>query len=159
MTETVKIKGDSFNGNGELVAIWESIATCINPSQRLVFYYWKGWHPIAPNDPYEGFGQISFHESLHNGFGVFSDTNLTDWKTTTRKSVIFERISDPPLSPAPSPVKGSEPWSSRKKRYGIHSVWNSSCVIPRREGSQDWRALSRVFLLLVGTENKWWHAA
>ena len=94
MTNTVRIKGTAYRRDGEVSAIWETVATCINPNDRKVFYYWKGWHPSRQNEPYEGFGEISFHESderIDDGVGFFSDTNLTDMKTTTKKSVEFRR--------------------------------------------------------------------
>lgn len=93
----VKIKGSTYSKHGELAAFWESVATCINPGERKIFYYWKGWHPLRPNEPYEGFGEISFQQSanaLETGVGFFSDTNLTDMKSTTKKSTEFRRCED-----------------------------------------------------------------
>lgn len=97
-TSTVKMKGNAYTKAGELVAIWESVASCVNPNERKVFYYWKGWHPSRPNEPYEGFGEMSFHEfsnGIDSGVGVFSDTNVTDMKNTTKKSVEFRRTLAP----------------------------------------------------------------
>jgi len=96
-TSTVKMKGTAYSKEGELAAIWESVAACINVSERKMFYYWKGWHPARPNEPYEGFGEISFHESpggIDSGVGIFSDTNVTDARSTTKKSVDFRRSTD-----------------------------------------------------------------
>jgi hypothetical protein len=93
-TNTVKMKGKAYGKDGMLAAMWESVASCINVSERKMFYYWKGWHPTRPNEPYEGFGEISFHESangIDSGVGIFSDTNVTDVKSTTKKSVEFWR--------------------------------------------------------------------
>ena len=93
-TSAVKMKGNAYSKGGELAAIWESVASCINPSERKLFYYWKGWHPSRPNEPYEGFGEVSFHDStgrMDSGVGFFSDTNLTDMKSTTKKSLKFRR--------------------------------------------------------------------
>jgi hypothetical protein len=94
ITETVKMKAHAYNSKGEVAAFWESVAVCIKPTEGKVFYYWKGWHPLRPSEPFEGFGEISFNESLNNAVGVFSDTNLTDWKTTIRKSATLQRSSD-----------------------------------------------------------------
>jgi len=88
------MKGKAYSRDGDLTAIWETVASCINMSERKVFYYWRGWHPSSPNEPYEGFGEISFHGShdrIDSGVGVFSDTNLTDIKSTKKKSVEFRR--------------------------------------------------------------------
>src|SRR6266850_4064331 len=80
-TSTVKMKGKAYSRDGKLAAIWESVASCINVSERKMFYYWKGWHPARPSEPYEGFGEVSFLESangIDSGVGFFSDTNVTD---------------------------------------------------------------------------------
>lgn len=95
-TGAVKMKGTAYARSGELAANWESIASCLNPAERKVFFYWKGLHPARPNEPFEGFGEISFHESpglIERGDGMFSDTNLTDMKSTTRKSIEVRRAT------------------------------------------------------------------
>lgn len=95
-TLSVKLNGSAFNNNGELAAFWESVATCIKLNENKIFYYWRGWHPSRPNEPYEGFGEISFQlssQSSDSGYGFFSDTNLTDMKSTTRKSIELRRSS------------------------------------------------------------------
>ena len=94
---TVKLNGRAYNRNAELAALWESEASCVKPHERKVFYYWKGWHPSRPQEPYEGFGEISFRDSpgpLDNAIGVFSDSNLIDMKSTTKKSTEFRRCMD-----------------------------------------------------------------
>ena len=95
-TGTVKMKGKGYNNEGALSSVWESVASCINPGERKVFYYWKGWHTSHPNEAYEGFGEISFDQADHieRAVGFFSDTNLTDMKTTTRKSIEFRRCPE-----------------------------------------------------------------
>jgi hypothetical protein len=92
-TGTVKMKGKGYSKAGEFSSVWESVASCINPGERKVFYYWKGWHTARPNEAYEGFGEISFDDSaiIERAVGFFSDTNLTDMKSTTRKSIEFRR--------------------------------------------------------------------
>ncbi len=93
-TSTVKMKGTAYTKAGVLAANWESVASCINPAERKVFYYWKGLHPARPKEPFEGFGEISFREfsnRFDSGDGVFSDTNVIDMKSTTKKSVEFRR--------------------------------------------------------------------
>ena len=99
-TSTVKMKGNAYSRDGKLAAVWESIASCINPSERKIFYYWEGRHPSRPNEPYEGFGEISFHDfsdRIDSGVGIFSDTNVTDMKSTTKKSVEFRRSAAPEI--------------------------------------------------------------
>lgn len=96
-TYAVKMKGNVYNKRGELTAFWESVACCINTAEGKLFYYWKGWHPLRPNEPYEGFGEISFNQStdvIDSGMGFFSDTNLTNMKSTTKKSIVFRRCEE-----------------------------------------------------------------
>lgn len=96
-TSTVKLKGSAYSREGVLAANWETVASCINLSERKVFYYWKGMHPSHPNEPYEGFGEISFHEpvgQISSGVGFFSDTNVTDMRSTTRMSTEFWRSEE-----------------------------------------------------------------
>lgn len=95
-TGTVKMKGKGYNKAGEFSSVWESVASCVNPGERKVFYYWKGWHTSNPNEAYEGFGEISFDDSttIERAVGFFSDTNLTDMKSTTKKSIEFRRCTE-----------------------------------------------------------------
>jgi hypothetical protein len=97
VANTIRIKGRAFDLGGGLAAVWETVAACINSDQKKVFYYWKGSQRKKPTDPYEGFGEIIFFESrdaINTGSGFFSDTNLIDFKTTTKKSVEFRRSTD-----------------------------------------------------------------
>lgn len=84
-TNGLILKGQAYSRSGELPAIWDTMATCINSHDRKVFYYWRGWHPSRPQEPYEGFGEISFHEAR---------SNVIDMKSTTRKSADFRRSTD-----------------------------------------------------------------
>lgn len=96
-TGTVKMKGLSYDKDGRPEATWESIASCINPGEGKVFFYWQGRHPARPAEPYEGFGEVSFHEfsgKLDSGVGLFSDTNMTDLSSTTKKSIEFRRSTE-----------------------------------------------------------------
>jgi len=96
-TGTLRMNGDAFDVDGKLLAKWESVASCANEAERKVFYYWRGRHALRPAEPYEGFGEISFHMSagqIDRGDGVFSDTNLSKLESTTRKGVILRRCAD-----------------------------------------------------------------
>lgn len=97
-TNTVKMKGKTYDTEGKLAATWESTASCVNANDRKVFYYWQGRHVSRPNEPYEGFGEKSFHSNageLDSGIGIFSDTNVTDMKSTMKKTVEFRRSTKP----------------------------------------------------------------
>jgi hypothetical protein len=95
-TTGIKLRGSAYDNEGQLAAHWESLACCINLSEAKLFYYWRGWHPQRPNEPFEGFGEIVFQPAsglLQRAHGFFSDTNLTDLKSTTRKAIEFRRAS------------------------------------------------------------------
>lgn len=99
-TNTIRMSGRAYSKSGEPAAFWESVASCINLSERKIFYYWKGWYSSRPNEPYEGFGEISFPDSskqVDSGAGYFSDTNVTDMKSTTRKSFEIRRSAGPEI--------------------------------------------------------------
>lgn len=92
----LKFSGKAYDRQGNLNAVWETVASCVNPGEKKVFYYWRGWHPARPNEPFEGFGELVFHASdsgIHSGMGFFSDTNLTQLNSTTRKTVQLHRSS------------------------------------------------------------------
>lgn len=96
-TNTLKMSGNNYDTNGSLESHWESMASCINLSTKKLYYYWTGWHSARPADPYEGIGELSFQESsgrFETAIGVFSDTNLTDIRSTTKKSSISKRCSE-----------------------------------------------------------------
>jgi hypothetical protein len=95
-TGTVKLKGRGYGSDGALVAPWASVATCVNRDDNKVFYYWRGSVLDRPTEPYEGFGEVSFRGpagSFDSGEGMFSDTNLTDLKRTTKKSSTLQRCT------------------------------------------------------------------
>jgi hypothetical protein len=94
ITYTVMMKGQSYNKDGQLTATWESVASCLKPSEKKIFYYWEGDNHSRSNEPYEGFGEISFNEfpgSVDSAMGFFSDTNMTNMKSTTKKTIEFQR--------------------------------------------------------------------
>ena len=95
-TGTVSLKGLGHRSDGALVTPWGSVATCVNRNDKKVFYYWRGSVLDRPTEPYEGFGEISFRGpagSFDSGDGMFSDSNLTDLKRTTKKSSTLQRCT------------------------------------------------------------------
>jgi hypothetical protein len=91
LTNTIIMKGFTYDTNGESVAEWSTEASCIRLADSKVFYYWKGRHISDPASRYEGFGEITFDDNqklIIKGRGLFSDTKLTagssfSWKATT----------------------------------------------------------------------------
>ena len=94
---TLKVSGNNYDTTGALESHWESMASCINLSAKRLYYYWTGWHSARPMDPYEGIGELSFQESggrFETALGIFSDTNLTDMRSYTKKSSTDKRCSE-----------------------------------------------------------------
>ena len=90
----LKLKGRSFDMNGNYTAFWESNANSINYKERKILYYWTGAFPLNPSEPFEGVGEISFFESdaeLKDGVGTFSNINVTDIKSISKKSFELRR--------------------------------------------------------------------
>jgi hypothetical protein len=93
----LKFEGRSFDGNGNYTAFWESNASSINHKERKVLYYWTGGFPLNPSEPYEGVGEISFFESgseFETAVGVFSNINITDLKSISKKSFELRRSTN-----------------------------------------------------------------
>jgi hypothetical protein len=69
----------------------------VDTGDRKLSYIWEGSHPKQPNDPYQGFGWITFDDapgSFSSGRGLFFNANLADLKTSRRKSIVFRRCID-----------------------------------------------------------------
>jgi hypothetical protein len=88
----VRMTGEAYSEAGEFVATWESVAAWVNVDERKVFYAWRGRHSARAKEGYEGFGEISFYDSLESGDGVFFDINISDW-ASTRKMARLMRAS------------------------------------------------------------------
>jgi hypothetical protein len=91
-TGSVRMTGRAYSQAGEFAATWETMAACVNADERKIFYSWKGQHPSLAQEPYEGFGEISFHDSLDSGDGLFLDINVSDL-ASTRKTTRLVRAS------------------------------------------------------------------
>ncbi len=100
-TLTLKLKGRSFDTEGNYIAFWESNAASINLKERKVLYYWTGSFPSSPSEPFEGFGEISLFESVtefKEGVGVFTNINVTDIKSISKKSFEMRRSTREEIS-------------------------------------------------------------
>jgi hypothetical protein len=88
-TGTVRINnGTGYNQDGQFESTWESVATCINLGEGKLFYYWRGSHQSRPEESFEGFGEMSFDQSIEpysRGRGIFFDSNLADVSERTKK--------------------------------------------------------------------------
>lgn len=99
-TRTVKVTGDAYDREGNLIAHLESQASCINPSERKLYYYWTGWHPSKEERSavdFKGLSEYSFREAngrLTSGDGLFSDTSLKDSSSTTFKTIWLRRCDN-----------------------------------------------------------------
>jgi len=100
-TLTVKLQGRSFDTTGSYTAFWESEAASINVKERKLLYYWTGSFLTSPSEPFEGFGEISLLESeaeFREGVGVFTNINVTDIKSISKKSFELRRCTREEIS-------------------------------------------------------------
>ncbi len=96
-TGTVRMLGRAYSKDGKISVNWESVACCVNPDENKIFYYWTGIHPSTPGERHEGFGEISLYESssgINRGDGIFSNTNLTEVASVTKRSVRLSRCTE-----------------------------------------------------------------
>lgn len=94
---TVKMGGMAYHTDGTPIADWYSISVSIDKENRKLSYIWEGSHPKQPNDTYQGFGSIKFDaaaDAFAAGRGNFFNANLSDLKTSRRKSLDMRRCSD-----------------------------------------------------------------
>jgi hypothetical protein len=90
---TVKLKGDAYAEDGSHTAQWNSVASCVNLQNKTIFYQWEGLYPDRPQERFGGFGKMEFYGALERASGDFMDTNLTNWSSSTNKSIMCVRAS------------------------------------------------------------------
>ena len=69
----------------------------MNVPGKKLYYYWSGFFPAKPGESYEGFGEISFHDSpgrAETAVALHSQRNLADASSGTKKSYDFRRCTD-----------------------------------------------------------------
>lgn len=96
-TGTVVLNGCAFDSQGAEYARWESVASCVDADEAKVFYHWRGYQVTAPQNRYEGFGEITFRvagEKVDTGNGVFFDARVGANSFTT-KSFDLRRSTEP----------------------------------------------------------------
>jgi hypothetical protein len=99
--QSVEMRGDHFDAQGELIGSWKSIDVGIRPDERALFYHWAGEHPPSEEgdaSQVEGFGAIEFKNAtgrINSGKGGFLDvdrsrTSEAQWKTVRLKRITNE---------------------------------------------------------------------
>lgn len=78
VTNTPKLKGESYDESGKPFAEWHSVTAGVVPGMEpVVFYRWEGEQERAYGQTYAGHGFIRFdNNKLESGAGEFNDTNL-----------------------------------------------------------------------------------
>ncbi len=79
-TNSLKLNGWAYDREGGFVTEFVTEAGFIDLNEKAIFYAWKR----KQSGPYEGFGQISFHETEGQSTvrGFFLDINYTDMTST-----------------------------------------------------------------------------
>ena len=102
LMNTLSLFGRAYNLQGQLIATWQTIASCINLKQKRLYYYWEGDHSEKPGDRFEGFGEFTFFDSANElfltGKNAFFDKNLSDIKSATMKRSDLRRCSEEEVS-------------------------------------------------------------
>ncbi|HEY4030481.1 MAG TPA: hypothetical protein VGM25_09075 [Caulobacteraceae bacterium] len=92
-TATLRIQGQAYDAKGARTAEWATKASCIDLTNKTVFYYWKGWKHASPHDSFEGMGEIGFDDAMDTATGYYSDTNFGDLKSTTIRRFLMRRVT------------------------------------------------------------------
>jgi len=92
----IRLSGKAYNMDSEPWANWESEISGINPKIKKLYYKWKGWFPSKPNEPFEGFGEITFEQKagkINSGNGSFYNINITNISSVTKKAFKIKRCT------------------------------------------------------------------
>ena len=76
---TLRLYGRVFDKNGNFLANWDSVDSCVNPTTAKLFYYWTGRSRQVGSEPQNGFGEAVFGfptEGLASAHGTYSDIGL-----------------------------------------------------------------------------------
>jgi hypothetical protein len=98
--DSVQLRGRYYDGDGSLIARWNSIVVRIQTSERKILYHWQGSYPATPNDRFHGFAEKEFEGSaktgapLMRGHGQFWDVDEARPEKTNVRSVDLRRIVD-----------------------------------------------------------------
>jgi hypothetical protein len=90
-TDGLSLQGHVYGADGKQFANWDSVAVCMSPADRWVYYYWTGRIFQRPDETQEGFGRIHFSDSLVDASGYFLDANLANIKNATNRDVTYKR--------------------------------------------------------------------
>ncbi len=95
-TLMLKMKGRTFDSQGNYTAFWESKSTGIHFNEQKILYHWEGWFPSTPSEPFEGIGDIFFFGEegvFTEGNGIFSNINMLD-KSIHKSSFELSRTNE-----------------------------------------------------------------
>lgn len=93
----LKLKGRTYDINGNYSAHWESKSAGIQINERKTFYQWEGWFTASPSEPIEGFGEIFFsanEDAFMEANGIFSNISIVDLKSIHKSSFDLRRASE-----------------------------------------------------------------
>jgi len=89
----LNVAGRGWQEDGTLSVRYWSEATKEHRDPSSVFYYWKGWKHLNPNDSFEGIGEVVFDDAMNEASGFYSDANLGDMKTATIRRILMRRVT------------------------------------------------------------------
>jgi len=100
-TETIRLRGQAYDANGEPWAHWSGFAVELVPERRRIIYRWTGTHLSTAHTQFHGIGEVEFDppvsagQTAQRGFGRFWDVDEARPENTASKAVELQRESDP----------------------------------------------------------------
>jgi hypothetical protein len=98
-TNSVRLKGSTFDTKGRQWAKWEGLHARVVCDDSTIWYHWTGTHSRRASEASEGFGETVFEAVTGGGpfrraHGTFWDINKVHPERTTAKATELRRIDD-----------------------------------------------------------------
>lgn len=100
-TETIRLRGQAYDTNGEPWAHWSGFAVELMPERRRIVYRWTGTHTQTAHTQFHGIGEVEFdpppaaNQPARRGYGRFWDVDEARPENTSSKAVELQRETDP----------------------------------------------------------------
>lgn len=98
-TNSVRLKGSTFDTKGRQWAKWEGLHARVACDDKTIWYHWTGSHSRRASEVSEGIGETVFEAASAGGpfrraHGTFWDINKVHPEQTTAKATELRRIED-----------------------------------------------------------------
>jgi len=98
-SETIRLRGQAYDANGEPWAHWSGFAVELVPERRRIVYRWTGTHTETAHTQFHGIGEVEFDppaagQPAQRGYGRFWDVDEARPENTRSKAVELQRESN-----------------------------------------------------------------